>query len=105
MGGCYGTSELDKVAEILLDGKMHMVRFEDGMTGIGSRKFWIDDKEYLYNAVRQSADLKKGNHFLYLIKWRDAPWDKIYIFIHESEVHNLFTKGREWMNPVKITIK
>lgn len=89
---------------VMIDNKIHQVRFENGMTGIGSRTFWIDGKEFFHGAVRQSGDLTLGNHFLYLIKWRDTPIDKIYIFIHEDELPELLHKDQAWREPKKIDL-
>lgn len=88
--------------EVTIDGAPHMVRFENGMTGIGSRRFWIDGREYQHGGVRQSADLTQGNHALYLIRWRDTPWDLVYIFIHEDEVPWLLSEENAWRKPRRI---
>lgn len=90
---------------ITLNGETHLVRFYNGMSGIGSREFWIDDKRYDYGAVRQSADLTKGNHFLYKMKWRDTPWDWVYIFIHEDELSMLLNEDNKWREPKKIELR
>jgi hypothetical protein len=76
---------------------------ENGMTGIGSRKYWINGKEQYRNAVSQSEDLTKGNHEIYTIKWRDTPWDKIDIIIHEDEVPFLLNDENSWREPTKRT--
>ena len=89
---------------ITLNGTAHTVCFENGMTGIGSRRFWLDGKEYPKNAVRQSADITKGNHFLYLMKWRDTPWDQVYIFIHEDELPVLLDESNAWREPKRINL-
>lgn len=89
---------------VTIDGKTHMVRFQDGMTGIGSRSFWIDGKKYPRNALRHTDDLTKGNHFLYLIKWRDVPWDKCYLFIQEDALLVLLNDDNSWREPVKIDL-
>lgn len=90
---------------VTIDGRQHLVRFENGMTGIGSRRFWINNKDYSDRAVRQSADLTKGNHFLYRMKWRDTPWDWVYIFIHEDELSTLLSDSQSWREPRKTDIK
>ena len=89
---------------VKIDGKSHFVRFENGMTGIGSRAFWVDDKSYSYRAVRQSGDLTKGNHHLYLIKWRNQPWDKVYIFIHHKFEKQLLSEEESWREPRKVEL-
>ena len=73
------------------------------MTGIGSRRYWIDDKDQYRNAVIQSEDLTKGNHEIYTIKWRDTPWDKIDIIIHEDEVPLLLKEENDWREPIKLS--
>lgn len=35
---------------ITIDGERHMLRFANGMSGIGSIQFWIDGSEYPYGA-------------------------------------------------------
>lgn len=89
---------------ITIDGKRHVVRFANGMTGIGSRRFWVDGRDFPNDAVRQSEDLTKGNHFLYLMKWRNTPWDRVYIFIHEDELPQLLSEENQWREPRKIEI-
>jgi len=89
---------------VTINGKRHLVRFENGMTGIGSRRFWIDDKEYQDNAVRQTDDITQGNHFLYKIKWRNTPWDRVYLFISEKYESYLLSEGQSWREPKKIEI-
>jgi hypothetical protein len=89
---------------VLIDGKIHMVRFYPGMTGIGSREFWIDNKKFYPCAVRHTDNLEKGNHFLYLIKWRDNPWSKVYIFIKEDYLHELLNENNSWREPQKINL-
>ena len=87
--------------EITIDNKKHYVRMYNGMTGIGSREYWIDDKKQFNNAVMQSPDITQGNHEVYSIKWRDTPWDKIDIIIHENEVPFLLSPENSWREPVK----
>jgi hypothetical protein len=89
---------------VVIDSKENLVRFENGMTGIGSRRFWINDEEYGYNAVRQTDDITQGNHSLYLIKWRDTPWDKVYLFISEKYVPDLLSEDNRWREPKKIEV-
>ena len=89
---------------VTIEGRKRMVRFENGMTGIGSRRFWIDGKEYPYGGVRQSADLTQGNHFLYLFKWRDQPWDKLYVFIHEDHLDGLLDESQAWREPKRVDV-
>lgn len=87
---------------ITLNDKPHTVRFENGMTGIGSRGCWLDGHELIFNAVRHTDNLTKGNHLLYLIKWRDNPWSKIYIFINEKYEKELLSPENAWREPQKI---
>lgn len=87
--------------QIIIDNQEHFVRMENGMTGIGSRKYWIDDKEQYRGVVTQSEDLTKGNHEIYTIKWRDTPWDKIDIIIHENEVPFFLNEENAWREPTK----
>jgi hypothetical protein len=90
---------------ISIDGKPHTVKFENGMTGIGSRDFWLDGKNFgMFNAVIQSDDLTEGNHFLYLMKWRDTPWDKVYIFISEKYLPLLLEEKESWREIQKINL-
>ena len=91
--------------EILIDGEKHQVRFENGMTGIGSRRYWVDDKLQSENSVWQTSDITKGNHFIYTIKWRDTPWDKVDIIIHEDELPKLLNDENKWREPFKRTFK
>ena len=37
--------------EILIDNKKHKIRMFNGMSGIGSRKYWIDDKKQSYKRL------------------------------------------------------
>lgn len=90
---------------ITIDGKIHNVRFYDGMSGIGSRIFWIDDQKYSREAVRHTEDLTSGNHLLYLIKWRDTPWDKVFMFIHEKYEDELLSDENIWREPKKISLE
>jgi hypothetical protein len=85
---------------VMIDNKIHQVRFANGMTGIGSRDFWIDGKKYS-DGVMQTPDITKGNHFLYSFLWRDNPWDRIYIFIAESELPVLLNEDESWRKPIK----
>lgn len=87
--------------EVIIDNKKHYIRMYNGMTGIGSREYWIDDKKQHHNIVMQSQDITKGNHEIYTIKWRDTPWDKIDIIIHESEVPFLLSNENSWREPSK----
>jgi len=90
-----------KDTEVLIDNKKHIIKMENGMTGIGSRSFRLDGiKEHL-NIVTQSPDITKGNHFLYIMKWRDTPWDKVYILIHEDELPILLSDENKWREPKK----
>ena len=70
--------------QITIDGKKHLVKMEDGMTGIGSRGFWLNHVKEYRNLVIHSKDLAKGNHFLYTIKYGDCPWEKVDILIAEQ---------------------
>lgn len=90
---------------VLIDGVKHYISMENGMTGIGSRAYWVDDKKQFRNCVTQSADLTKGNHFIYTIKWRDTPWDKVDIIIHEDEEGILLGEDAAWREPTKRTFK
>lgn len=87
--------------EVTIDNKKHYIRMYNGMTGIGSREYWIDDKKQHHNIVMKSQDITKGNHEIYTIKWRDTPWDKIDIIIHESEVPFLLSNENSWREPFK----
>jgi len=89
---------------VLIDGKPHTVQMANGMTGICSRQFWIDGKGFDRKLVTQSGDLTKGNHFLYMMKWRDQPWDKVYILIHEDELPMLLNEENKWREPRKVEI-
>ena len=87
--------------EVTIDNKKYYIRMYNGMTGIGSREYWINDKKQHHNIVMQSQDITKGNHEIYTIKWRDTPWDKIDIIIHESEVPFLLSNENSWREPTK----
>ena len=89
---------------VTIDGKIYMVRFYPGMSGIGSRKFWINDKDFYPDAVRHTDDLETGNHFLYLMKWRDTPWDKVHVFIKEELLQDLINDQNAWREPRKINL-
>lgn len=86
-------------------GKYHVIRFENGMTGIGSRKYWVDDKEQFNKCVRQSTDLEKGNHYIYSMKWRDTPWDRVDIIISEDLIAVLLAEENKWREPRKREFK
>lgn len=86
---------------IKIDGIEHQIRFEKGMTGIGSRAYWIDDVKQSNNSVRQSKDITNGNHFIYTIKWRDTPWDRVDIIISEEEFPIIMSEENEWREPLK----
>ena len=88
--------------EITLSGEKHILRMEQGMTGIGSRDYWIDGRKGNRHCVTQSVDLTQGNHFIYKIKWRDTPWDRVDIIIQESELPTLLTEENKWREPVKL---
>ena len=92
--------------KVMIDGKYHTVKMYPGMTGIGSRDWWLDGNRKLKNIVTQSRDLTKGNHELYIINWRENPWDTVYILIHENEVPFLLDKEKQpsWRNPEKINL-
>lgn len=82
-----------------LNGNPHRVRMEAGMTGIGSRAFWIDGKKQTNDCVTQTSNISDGPHFLYLIKWRDTPWDRVAIIVAESEVSWLMDEANAWREP------
>lgn len=88
---------------IMINGKLRTIRMEQGMTGIGSRAYWVDGKRSSRKCVLQSGDLTKGNHFIYRINWREG--DTVDIVIHEDEVPFLLDKNiqPEWINPVNIS--
>jgi len=86
---------------IKIDSKKHLIRFENGMTGIGSRAYWVDDNKMFHDAVRQTEDITKGNHFIYTMKWRDTPWDRVDIIISEKELPNLLAEENKWREPTK----
>lgn len=87
--------------KIKIDGKKHLIRMYDGMTGIGSRDYWIDGVKQWRNCVTQSADITKGNHFIYTIRWRDTDWDLVDIIISEKELPNLLDENNKWREPKK----
>lgn len=86
---------------IIIDNEKHFVRMFNGMSGIGSRKYWIDDKDQKNEVVMHTPHLTKGNHEIYTMKWRGDPWDIVDIIIHEDEVPLLLSKENEWREPVK----
>lgn len=87
--------------EITINGEKHLIRFENGMTGIGSRRYWIDDREQSKNSVRQTSDITNGNHYIYTIKWRDTPWDKVDIIVSEDELPIILHENNKWREPFK----
>lgn len=93
-----------KDTPVEIDGKTHIVKMYPGMSGIGSRDYWVDGRKMREDCVLQSGDLTQGNHFLYRIKWRDTPWDRVDVFIHEDELPNLLNKDNEWREPQKINL-
>lgn len=88
---------------IIIDGKPHTIRMEQGMTGIGSRHYWINGESRSERCATQSADLTKGNHFIYRINWRENPWDTLDLIISEEELPMLLDRELqpEWRNPIK----
>jgi hypothetical protein len=77
---------------------------EDGMTGIGSRRYWLNGREGFKNLVLQSEDIEKDNHFLYRLKWRDDHISFVHLLICESELGLLLSEENEWRCPEKIII-
>lgn len=90
--------------EMIINGEKHLLRFENGMTGIGSRRGFIDNREFSDNFVRHSADLTKGNHFLYRMRWRDNPWSYVYILIAEEFEADLLSEENKWRDIKKIEL-
>jgi len=88
--------------EVIIVGQPHVVQMAEGMTGIGSRAYYVDGKAMFRDCVTQSEDLASGNHSVYTIKWRDTPWDRVDIIIHESEVPWLLSDENKWREPTKI---
>lgn len=90
---------------ITLNGETHLLCLENGMTGIGSRRAWIDGKELPYfRSVRHTPDLSSGNHLLYSIKWRELDFDRVYIFIHENKVPLLLSDENSWRQPIRLHV-
>ena len=89
---------------VLIDGGQHQLRFENGITGIGSRMYWINDKKQSRRAVFQSPNITKGNHFIYKIKWRKTPYDWVDIIIHEDHLNILLGDDQKWRKPSKRSI-
>lgn len=98
--------DYSKPCPVLIDGKLHIIEMEKGMTGIGSRRYWLDGKKMSRNCVTQSLDITEGNHFIYKINWRENPWDTVDIIIHENETPFLLDENKQpsWRNPVKLNI-
>lgn len=96
--------DYSEITPVIIDGVKHNIQMCEGMTGIGSRMYWIDGKKQLRNCVTQSADLTQGNHFIYKMNWRENPWDTVDIIIHEDELTFLLDeKQPKWRNPIKLT--
>jgi hypothetical protein len=87
---------------VKINGKVRLIRLEEGMTGIRSRTYYIDNKKQYPNCVLQTEDLTKGNHFIYRINWGENPWDIVDIIISEDEVPYLLNKEVQpkWRNPI-----
>jgi len=98
-------SEFKYVAptQVLIDGQSRTIQMENGMTGIGSRTYYVDGKNQFHRCVTQSEDLTNGNHAIYTIKWRDTPWDKVDVIIHEAELPVLLSEENKWREPTKRT--
>ena len=92
------------IHNVLIDGIRRSLWRDDGMTGIGSRDFSIDGKKFPYGIVQHSEDVTAGNHFLYLINWRERPWDKVYIIISEDHVSHLLEGQPDWRNAQKVSL-
>jgi hypothetical protein len=90
---------------ITIDNEKHLIKMYNGMTGIGTRIYWIDNKKQFNNVFTKSDDLTNGNHEIYSIKWRDIPWDRIDIILHESEVPILLNDENSWREPKKRIFK
>ena len=82
---------------VLLNGKRHMIRMENGMTGIGSREWWLDGEKMHSRILQQSDNISDGEHQIYYFKWRDTPWDKCYIIVSHDEVPKLL--AQQWREP------
>jgi len=90
---------------VIIDNEKHTLRFENGMTGIGSRRFWIDGHFASCERAWVYTDLD-GNLQIYLIRWRDTPWnDVVYLFIKDTDAHVLFEERNKWRKPVKMKIE
>lgn len=89
---------------ISIDGKTVLLRMENGMTGIGSRAYWINGEKKSLNLVTHSDDITKSDHSLYRMKWRDQPWDLVAILIAKEFEEELLSEGNSWREPKKIEI-
>ena len=68
-----------------IDNKPVSIRCENGMTGIGSRRFWINNKAQSDNLIIFSEDISNGNHSLYYGYWGSRPWDTCYFLVADKE--------------------
>ena len=84
-----------------IDGVSHLIRMENGMTGIGSRQYYIDGERQYLHCVLHTPDLTHGEREIYRIKWRDTPWDLVDIIISKDCVPELLADERKWMEPTK----
>lgn len=87
--------------KVTIDGEEMLIRFENGMTGIGSRTYWINDVQQSKRAVFHTEDVEKGNHLIYKIKWRDDPYSYVDVIIHEDFENELLTDENKWREPIK----
>ena len=91
-----------KNTPILIDGILHQIRLYNGMTGIGSRDYWIDDKKQQKRVFINDGEIKDDEDYsVYNIKWRDNPWDRVDIVISKKDEYTLFTDDLKWIEPKK----
>jgi hypothetical protein len=87
--------------QIEIDGKKHYIAMYDGMSGIGSRTYWLDNEKQLHDIVTHSEDITKGNHYLYTIKYGECPWEVVDILIDSKLETDLLNEESSWREPVK----
>lgn len=89
----------------IINNKEYSIRCEDGMTGIGSRKFWLNDVEQCYNIIICTNDVSEGNHLLYLTYWDNVPWKRDFFLIDKEDEELLLSKysidNGAYKNPIK----
>lgn len=94
--------------ECLINGKAESIRLENGCTGIGSRRFWLNDCLQDERIILLSEDITKGNHFIYFGYWGTRPWDTVYFLVSESRKNwflECFGKNNVYRAPIEMNVR